>query len=363
MTHLHFDHSGGTTRRTASGGFEPLFRKARHVVQRREWEDATHPHERNRASYLQENVGPLGEAGLLQLVDGETEIAPGVRVIPTPGHTAGHQSILIGPPDGPKALFLGDAVPTAVHVRLPWVMAYDLGSGAQRRDQALALHARAGRGLAARLGPRPRPRRRPPGRRQGRRLRGPRAGRHLRPRARSPRLPQRDHGVAAATRSALRCASRKRAQSMALVLPRATGDAENGPRLVVDWIVDAVPWSVAVTGRRRSTSFRCGTRCAPIRRSSLRSTIRRGSDWPRGSRPPSRMTPPPTRSPIARRPRARSRRWTRPACAGPRTHWWWGRSVAALAARSPWASGARTPLPQLEGAGGDDHRGARGSAL
>jgi glyoxylase-like metal-dependent hydrolase (beta-lactamase superfamily II) len=126
MTHLHFDHSGGTTRRTASGGFEPLFRKARHVVQRREWEDATHPHERNRASYLQENVGPLEEAGLLQLVDGEVEIAPGVRVIPTPGHTAGHQSILIGPADGPKALFLGDAVPTAVHVRLPWVMAYDL---------------------------------------------------------------------------------------------------------------------------------------------------------------------------------------------------------------------------------------------
>jgi glyoxylase-like metal-dependent hydrolase (beta-lactamase superfamily II) len=126
MTHLHFDHSGGTTRRTPSGAVEPVFRKARHVVQRREWEDATHPHERNRASYLQENIGPLGEAGLVQLVDGETEIAPGVRVIPTPGHTAGHQSVLVGPPDGPQALFLGDVVPTAVHVKLPWVMAYDL---------------------------------------------------------------------------------------------------------------------------------------------------------------------------------------------------------------------------------------------
>jgi glyoxylase-like metal-dependent hydrolase (beta-lactamase superfamily II) len=126
MTHLHFDHSGGTTRRTASGAVEPVFRNARHVVQRREWEDATHPHERNRASYLQENIGPLGEAGMLQLVDGETEIAPGVRVIPTPGHTAGHQSVLVGPPDGPQALFLGDVVPTAVHVKLPWVMAYDL---------------------------------------------------------------------------------------------------------------------------------------------------------------------------------------------------------------------------------------------
>ena len=126
MSHLHFDHSGGTTRRNGSGGLEPVFKRARHIVQRREWEDATHPHERNRASYLQENIGPLGESGLLELVEGEVEIAPGVRVVPTPGHTAGHQSVLIGPPDGPKALFLGDVVPTAVHVRLPWVMAYDL---------------------------------------------------------------------------------------------------------------------------------------------------------------------------------------------------------------------------------------------
>ena len=126
MSHLHFDHSGGTTRRSAAGNLEPVFKRARHIVQRREWQDATHPNERNRASYLPENIGPIGESGLLELVDGEVEIAPGVRVVPTPGHTAGHQSVLIGVPEGPRALFLGDLVPTAVHVRLPWVMAYDL---------------------------------------------------------------------------------------------------------------------------------------------------------------------------------------------------------------------------------------------
>jgi len=142
MTHMHFDHSGGTTRQTASGGYEPVFRRARHIVQRREWEDATRPHERNRANYLQENIGPLGEAGLLQVVDGEAEIAPDVRVVPTPGHTAGHQSVLIGPADGPKALFLGDVVPTAVHVKLPWVMAYDLDP-ARTVETKRALWSRA----------------------------------------------------------------------------------------------------------------------------------------------------------------------------------------------------------------------------
>jgi len=126
MTHLHFDHSGGTTRRTAGGAVEPVFRRARHVVQSRVWEDATRPHARNRASYLGENVFPLAAAGLLDLVDGEAEVAPGVRVLPTPGHTPGHQSILVGDPGGPRLLFLGDVVPTAVHLRLPWVMAYDL---------------------------------------------------------------------------------------------------------------------------------------------------------------------------------------------------------------------------------------------
>jgi glyoxylase-like metal-dependent hydrolase (beta-lactamase superfamily II) len=126
MTHLHFDHSGGTTRRTAAGGAEPIFSRARHVVQKLEWHDATHPHERNQASYLAENFRPLEEAQLLDLVDGEREIAPGVHVIPTPGHTRGHQSVLVDDGAGHKLLFLGDVVPTSVHTRLPFIMSYDL---------------------------------------------------------------------------------------------------------------------------------------------------------------------------------------------------------------------------------------------
>jgi glyoxylase-like metal-dependent hydrolase (beta-lactamase superfamily II) len=140
LTHLHFDHVGGCTRRTASG-VEPVFRRARHVVQRAELDAAQHPHERNRASYLRENLDPLLAAGLVDLVDGETEVVPGVRVLPTPGHSRGHQSVLIDG-GGQKALFLGDVVPTSVHVRLPWVMAYDLDVEATLASKK-SLYARA----------------------------------------------------------------------------------------------------------------------------------------------------------------------------------------------------------------------------
>jgi glyoxylase-like metal-dependent hydrolase (beta-lactamase superfamily II) len=141
LTHLHFDHVGGATRRDGKT-LRPTFPHARHVVQARELEDATHVHERNRGSYVADDFVPLLEAGLLDLLHGEVEVAPGLRVLPTPGHTPGHQSVLIDGGDGQRALFLGDVVPTAVHVRLPFIMAYDL-EPAVTLDTKRALFARA----------------------------------------------------------------------------------------------------------------------------------------------------------------------------------------------------------------------------
>jgi glyoxylase-like metal-dependent hydrolase (beta-lactamase superfamily II) len=141
LTHLHFDHAGGATT-PDEGVLRPTFPRARYVVQARELEDATHPHERNRASYQARDFVPLVEAGVLDRVDGEAEVARGVRVLPTPGHTRGHQSVLVDGGDGQRALFLGDVVPTAVHVRLPFIMAYDL-EPAVTLDSKRALFARA----------------------------------------------------------------------------------------------------------------------------------------------------------------------------------------------------------------------------
>jgi methylmalonyl-CoA epimerase len=124
-SHLHFDHVGGFTAKGKDGAIVPRFPKAKYVAHRAEWEDATHPHERNRASYLQENFVPLMDAGVLTLVDDEAEIIPGVRYRRSGGHTAHHQVVTIES-GGKTAVFTADMYPTSVHVPDPWLMGYDL---------------------------------------------------------------------------------------------------------------------------------------------------------------------------------------------------------------------------------------------
>jgi glyoxylase-like metal-dependent hydrolase (beta-lactamase superfamily II) len=123
-THLHFDHSGGNTQ-LVDGRVVPTFPKARYVVQLGEWEDATHPTERNRASYLEPNFVPIAEARQLETVQGQAEVAPGVHVVPVGGHTAYHQMVIVE--GGRQALVIPtDLVPTASHLPLPYIMGYDL---------------------------------------------------------------------------------------------------------------------------------------------------------------------------------------------------------------------------------------------
>jgi glyoxylase-like metal-dependent hydrolase (beta-lactamase superfamily II) len=124
-THLHFDHAGGFTARDASGRVRARFPRARYVVRRGEWEDATHPNERNRASYLAHNYLPLADAGVLQLVDDDQTIMPGVKVRRTGGHTMHHQIVLLES-FGKAAAFVADLIPTTAHLPNAWVMGDDL---------------------------------------------------------------------------------------------------------------------------------------------------------------------------------------------------------------------------------------------
>ena len=124
-SHLHFDHAGGFTVNGADAVPRPRFANARHVVRRGEWDDATHANERTRASYFPENYVPLADAGLVDFVDTDAEVAPGIRVRRTGGHTMHHQMIEIES-DGKVAVFVADLMPTTAHVPLPYIMGYDL---------------------------------------------------------------------------------------------------------------------------------------------------------------------------------------------------------------------------------------------
>lgn len=125
LTHLHFDHAGGAT--TERGGkLAPTFPNARYFIQKANLETARNPNLREKASYFRANFEPLEAAGVLQVLDGPIEnLRPGVSVEITDGHTLGQQVVRVSDGDT-TLLYCGDLIPTSTHVRLPWVMGYDL---------------------------------------------------------------------------------------------------------------------------------------------------------------------------------------------------------------------------------------------
>lgn len=146
-THLHNDHCGGNTYSAADGRIQPTFPNARHVVQRREYEDAMHPNERTRATYLAENFQPLVQSGQMILLDGNADLAPGISGVVTPGHTPGHMSVLVES-QGQYGFFVVDLASYAIHFeRLAWMTAYDVEPlitlETKRRWQAWALETNA----------------------------------------------------------------------------------------------------------------------------------------------------------------------------------------------------------------------------
>ncbi len=120
-THLHFDHAG----RNVTGEGKPTFPRAAHVVQAQELHDATHPNERNQASYRPEYIQPIEHAGLFELTEGEAELLPGLSVVPLPGHNLGQQGVKLHS-EGKTLVYVADLLPTLAHAPLPYIMGYDL---------------------------------------------------------------------------------------------------------------------------------------------------------------------------------------------------------------------------------------------
>src|SRR5438270_6498634 len=122
-SHLHFDHCGWNTVRR-DGKTAPTFPNAKYYAQEGEWKHA-HENQRDGVSYFTENYDPLVESGQMQLLRGNQEIVPGIRVEVFPGHTRDLQAIIIET-GGQTACYISDLIPTSAHLDLNWVMGFDL---------------------------------------------------------------------------------------------------------------------------------------------------------------------------------------------------------------------------------------------
>lgn len=127
LTHLHTDHAGGAVKEDSKekGSIIPRFKNARYIVQKDEWADAMNPNERTTAVYIPQRLSPIEEAGQLQLVDGDVELLPGVKLVKTGGHTAGHMGVEFSS-GGETIVYYADIIPSSHHFKVPYVAAVDL---------------------------------------------------------------------------------------------------------------------------------------------------------------------------------------------------------------------------------------------
>ena len=123
----------------------PALPAARYYVQRRNLENARHPNPRERASYLAENFEPLDEAGVLETcTTGRRCRGPGFELFTADGHTRGQQLVRVSGAEG-VLYFVADLIPTAAHVRIPFVMGYDVAAIETMDGEARAARARGER--------------------------------------------------------------------------------------------------------------------------------------------------------------------------------------------------------------------------
>jgi glyoxylase-like metal-dependent hydrolase (beta-lactamase superfamily II) len=125
LTHLHFDHAGGSTKRDENGNMQLMFPGAEYHLQKRHWEWAMNPSERDKASFMPDNYMLIDEWKQLKLVDGDAKFDETISLHTVNGHTPAMQLVSIRD-ESTKLLFTADLFPTTSHIPLPYIMGYDL---------------------------------------------------------------------------------------------------------------------------------------------------------------------------------------------------------------------------------------------
>jgi glyoxylase-like metal-dependent hydrolase (beta-lactamase superfamily II) len=124
LTHLHFDHCGGAILKTNSDTLVPTFKNATYWSNEQHWNAAVKPNAREKASFLAENILPLQESGQLKFID-DVAFNDNIKIKMVHGHTESMMLPLINN-NGQSILYCADLIPSAQHLSIPWVMAYDM---------------------------------------------------------------------------------------------------------------------------------------------------------------------------------------------------------------------------------------------
>ena len=146
LTHLHFDHAGGLARWGEGGALTPTFAGKPHYVLREHWAWAWRPTERDAGSFRKDDFGFLERGDTpLHLLDGYSEPFRGVTLIPRYGHTHAMACVKVDAQDA-TYLYLADLIPTLGHLRVPYVMGYDLNPVVTCREKRELLSEAARQG-------------------------------------------------------------------------------------------------------------------------------------------------------------------------------------------------------------------------
>ncbi len=125
LTHLHFDHCGGSIERSGEK-LIPTFKKAIYWSNEKHWEWATHPNDREKASFLKENILPIKESGQLKFIETKEgiEFTKNIKVRFVSGHT---ESMMLPQIQykGKTIIYMADLLPSVAHIPVPYIMAYD----------------------------------------------------------------------------------------------------------------------------------------------------------------------------------------------------------------------------------------------
>jgi len=140
LTHLHFDHCGGSIKHNEDKtGFEPVFKNASYHCNEKHLQWALKPNAREKASFLKENIQPIKDSGQLLFINETSSIIPNLRFIEVNGHTEAMMLPVIKYNEE-TIVYMADLIPSAAHIPMPYVMAYDVRPLDTLKEKSMILN-------------------------------------------------------------------------------------------------------------------------------------------------------------------------------------------------------------------------------